>query len=185
MDYMEVFLKCIEGDIDTSKASEIIRQQADALLLSGEIKEYEKAVLCLTYFIRYRQYNTGKISGDDLMLFLRDFVFYVGRVRFPRLIQDAVRREGSKIGLFVAGDGAVDGAARVRGPRRPAALPRVGLGQPGGGECGVGARLESAEKAGEAGGPRLHPVPAGGRLCAGGGAMIYRLRRKAGEKTSL
>ena len=108
MDYMEVFLKCIEGDIDTSKASEIIRQQADALLLSGEIKEYEKAVLCLTYFIRYRQYNTGKISGDDLMLFLRDFVFYVGRVRFPRLIQDAVRREGSKIGLFVAGDGAVD-----------------------------------------------------------------------------
>ena len=108
MDYMEVFLKCIEGDIDTSKASEIIRQQADALLLSGEIKEYEKAVLCLTYFIRYRQYNTGKISGDDLMLFLRDFVFYVGRVRFPRLIQDAVRREGSKIGLFVAGDRAVD-----------------------------------------------------------------------------
>ena len=29
MDYMEIFLKCIEGDIDTSKASELIRQQAD------------------------------------------------------------------------------------------------------------------------------------------------------------
>ena len=25
MDYMEIFLKCIEGDIDTSKASELIR----------------------------------------------------------------------------------------------------------------------------------------------------------------
>ena len=108
MDYMEVFLKCIEGEIDTSKASELIRQQADALLLSGKVKEYEKAVLCLTYFIRYRQYNTGKINGSDLMLFLRDFVLYVGRVRFPRLIQDAVRRDGSKMGLFVAGDGAVD-----------------------------------------------------------------------------
>lgn len=108
MDYMEVFLKCIEGDIDTSKASELIRQQADALLLSGKVKEYEKAVLCLTYFIRYHQYNTGKINGNDLMLFLRDFVLYVGRVRFPRLIQDAVRRDGNKIGLFVAGDGAVD-----------------------------------------------------------------------------
>ena len=62
MDYMEVFLKCIEGDIDTSKASQLIRQQADALLLSGKVKEYEKAVLCLTYFIRYHQYNTGKIT---------------------------------------------------------------------------------------------------------------------------
>ena len=78
MDYMEIFLKCIEGDIDTSKASELIRQQADVLLLSGKVKEYEKAVLCLTYFIRYRQYNTGKINGNDLMLFLRDFVLYVG-----------------------------------------------------------------------------------------------------------
>ena len=105
MDYMEIFLKCIEGDMDTSKASELIRQQADALLLSGKVKEYEKAVLCLTYFTRYRQYNTGKINGNDLMLFLRDFVLYVGRVRFPRLIQDAVLRDGSKIGLFVAGDG--------------------------------------------------------------------------------
>ena len=46
MDYMEIFLKCIEGDIDTSKASELIRQQADVLLLSGKVKEYEKAVLC-------------------------------------------------------------------------------------------------------------------------------------------
>lgn len=108
MDYMEAFMKCIEGDLDTSKAAEIIRQEANALLLSGKVKEYEKAVFCLTYFIRYRQYNTGKISGNDLMLFLRDFVLYVGRVRFPRLIQDAVRRDGSKLGLFVAGDGAVD-----------------------------------------------------------------------------
>lgn len=108
MDYMEAFLKCIEGDLDTSKASEIIRQNADELLLAGKIKEYEKAVLCLTYFIRYHQYNTGKISGNDLMLFLRDFVLYVGRVRFPRLIQDAVRRDGNKIGVFVADDGAVD-----------------------------------------------------------------------------
>lgn len=111
MDYMEAFLKCIEGDLDTSKASEIIRQQADQLLLAGRIKEYEKAVLCLTYFIRYRQYNIGKISGNDLMLFLRDFVLYVGRVCFPRLIQDAVQRDGNSIGLFVAEDGAVDATA--------------------------------------------------------------------------
>lgn len=108
MDYMELFLKCIEGDIDPSKASELIRQQAGALLLSGKVKEYEKAVLCLTYFIRCHQYNTGKINGNDLMLFLRDFVLYVGRFRFPRFIHDAVQCDGNKIGLFVADDGAVD-----------------------------------------------------------------------------
>lgn len=108
MDYMEAFLKCLEGELDTSKASEIIKQQSEELLLNGKIKEYEKTVLCLTYFMRYRQYNIGKISGKDLMLFLRDFVLYVGRARFPRLIQDAVRRDGSSIGVFVADDGAVD-----------------------------------------------------------------------------
>lgn len=108
MDYMEAFLKCIEGELDSFKALEIIKQQSVDLLSDGKIKEYEKAVLCQTYFIRYRQYNAGKISGKDLMLFLRDFVLYVGRVRFPRLIQDAVRRDGSSIGLFVADDGAVD-----------------------------------------------------------------------------
>ena len=113
MDYMEAFLKCIEGDLDSSKAKEIIKQQVEDLLLAGKIKEYEKAVLCLTYFTRYHQYNTGKISGNDLMLFLRDFVLYVGRVRFPRLIQDAVRRDGNKMGLFVAADDAVDVTATI------------------------------------------------------------------------
>ena len=108
MEYMEAFLKCVEGDMETSKAAEIIRRQADELLLAGKVKEYEKTVLCLAYFIRYHQYNTGKISGNDLMLFLRDFVLYVGRVRFPRLIQDAVRREGTQFGLFVAADDAID-----------------------------------------------------------------------------
>ena len=96
MDYLEVFINCLEGNLDASKASELIRQQADTLLLAGKTKEYEKAILCLTFFIRYRQYNTGKISGNDLVLFLRDFVLFVGRVRFPRLIQDAVHRDGNK-----------------------------------------------------------------------------------------
>lgn len=113
MDYLDIFLKCIDGEIDSSKASEIIKQQAEELLLLGRIREYEKAVLCLTYFIRYHQYNVGKISGNDLVLFLRDFVLYVGRVRFPRLIQDAVKRDGGKIGLFVADDGAVDVTVRI------------------------------------------------------------------------
>ena len=108
MDYMDVFLNYINGEISTSKANELIKQQADDLLKTGKIKEYEKAVCCLTYFIRYRQYNSGKISAKDLLLFLRDFVLYVGRIRFPRLIIDAVRREGSELGLFVAGDEAVD-----------------------------------------------------------------------------
>lgn len=108
MDYMETFLNYLEGNLDSSKAVDIIKQQSEELLIAGKIKEYEKAVLCLTYFIRYQQYNVGKISGKDLLLFLRDFVLYVGRIRFPRLITDAVQRDGSDIGVFVADDNAVD-----------------------------------------------------------------------------
>lgn len=113
MDYLEVFINCLEGNLDASKASELIRQQADTLLLAGKTKEYEKAILCLTFFIRYRQYNTGKISGNDLVLFLRDFVLFVGRVRFPRLIQDAVHRDGNKFGVYVADDGAIDATVKI------------------------------------------------------------------------
>ena len=108
MDYMEAFLNCIEGELDTSKALAVIKQQSDELLIAGKVKEYEKAVICLTYFVRYQQYNTGKISAKDLLLFLRDFVLYIGRIQFPRLITDVVRRDGGDLGLFVAEDNAVD-----------------------------------------------------------------------------
>ncbi len=108
MNYMEAFCKYLEGEIAPSKAVEIINQQIEKLLEDGKIKEYEKATLCLTYFKRHQQYDTGKISGKDLMLFLRDFILYVGRMRFPRLILDAVKRDGEEFGLFIADDNAVD-----------------------------------------------------------------------------
>lgn len=113
MEYMDVFIKYINGEISPLKADEIIRRLASDLLRAGRIKDYEKAVFCRTYFLRYQQYNSGKISAKDLLLFLRDFVLYVGRIRFPRLITDAVRREGNEFGLFVAGDEAVDVVEKI------------------------------------------------------------------------
>ena len=108
MDYMETFMQYIDGEIDATMASMIISRQKEQLLSEGKTKEYNKALLCLTYFQRYRQYDSGRISGKDLMLFIRDFILFVGKFRFPRLVQDAVRREGNNFGLFVTSDGEVD-----------------------------------------------------------------------------
>lgn len=108
MDYMEIFLKCIEGELDTFKANELIKQKSNELLNNGMIKEYEKAVICTTYFLRYHQYNLGKISEKDLLMFIRDFVLYIGKIHFPRLIQDAVRKAGDCFGLFVTDNGEIN-----------------------------------------------------------------------------
>lgn len=108
MDYINIFLEYIDGEINAYSAEAAIKNQADELLRDGKMRDYEKAVFCLTYFIRYQQCNTAKIGEKDLLLFLKDFVRYIGRMKFPRLITDAVRRKGGDIGLFVAGDEAVD-----------------------------------------------------------------------------
>ena len=75
MDYMEIFLKCIEGDIDTSKASELIRQQADVLLLSGKVKEYEDG-LNITQLIEKENVETPEyvtVSVNDEFVERADF----------------------------------------------------------------------------------------------------------------
>ena len=75
MDYMEIFLKCIEGDIDTSKASELIRQQADVLLLSGKVKEYEDG-LNVTQLIEKENVETPEyvtVSVNDEFIEKADF----------------------------------------------------------------------------------------------------------------
>lgn len=108
MNYIEVFEEYLNNGISASTADARIEKLLPVILSSGNIKEYEKASYCRTYFQRYKQYNTGEIGPNDLLLFIRDFILYVGRFRFPRLISDAVERQGSELGVFVADDGAVD-----------------------------------------------------------------------------
>lgn len=117
MDYMEVFHEYLQGNITRNSAEIEIGKIMPALLNAGKNREYAKASLCLTYFKRYQQYNTGQINAKDLVLFIRDFVLFLGRFQFPRLITEAVNREGNSLGVFVAADGAVDVIDRI-----PAAL---------------------------------------------------------------
>ena len=113
MDYMEIFQAYLDGSLNINSAEIQMRKLAKDLQNAGQMRELAKASLCMTYFKRYTQYNTGKIKAGDFMLFMRDFVLFVGRFRFPRLVTDAVLREGEAFGVFVATDGAVDALEKV------------------------------------------------------------------------
>ena len=104
----DIFQRYTDGEIDNSTANYLIRSQLPNLSKTGRIKDYEQAVYCCTYFLRYRQYDSRKISGKDMLLFLRDFVLYLGRLHFPQLITNTVQNAGSDFGLYVADDGFVD-----------------------------------------------------------------------------
>ena len=95
MDYMDIFQAYLDGSISISSAEIQMRNLAKNLQNSGKMGEHAKAILCITYFKRYTQYNTGRIKTGDFMLFMRDFILFVGRFRFPRLVTDAVLRDGA------------------------------------------------------------------------------------------
>lgn len=113
MDFMEVFLLYLENKISASAAEAKIEKMIPLLRPAGKNREYAKASLCMTYFKRYHQYNSGKIKPKDLVLFIRDFVLFVGRFRFPRLITDVVERDGASLGVYVAVDGTVDVVEKI------------------------------------------------------------------------
>ena len=108
MNFIDVFQMYTEGKIADAEADNLIKKQLPDLLNSGQIRDYERAVFCRTYFLRCKQYNFHEISMNDMLLFIREFVLYVGRSCFPRLITDVVRTAGDEYGLFVAEDYAVD-----------------------------------------------------------------------------
>lgn len=108
MDFMEVFRAYLENEISASAAEEKIEKMLSVLRSAGRNRECAKASLCMTYFKRYHQYNSGKIKSKDLLLFIRDFVLFMGRFRFPRLITDVVERDGDSLGVFVDRDGAIN-----------------------------------------------------------------------------
>lgn len=113
MDFMKVFLSCLENEISILAAEEKVEKMLPTLRSAGKSREYAKASLCMTYFKRYHQYNSGKIKPKDLILFIRDFVLFVGRLRFPRLITDVVERDGASLGVYVAVDGTVDVVEKI------------------------------------------------------------------------
>lgn len=108
MEYMDVFSNYLNKEISLSTAEIKIEKMLPVLKAEGRIKDYEKASLCLTYFKRYKQYDSGEINPKDLLIFIRDFVLYIGRFKFPKLITDVVDHYGDELSVVIAQDGAVD-----------------------------------------------------------------------------
>lgn len=108
MEYMDAFIEYLNGNIEASTASIKIKNCLPRLRDDADMREYVKACLCLTYFRRYSQYNSGKIKPKDFILFLRDFVLFVGRFQFPRFVSDIVNRDGSSLGVYVNLVGEID-----------------------------------------------------------------------------
>lgn len=111
MSYIDSFNDYIQKKIPSSSAAIKIAEERKALLDAGKIDEATRANLCLVFFTRYKQYNSGTISRQDLLLFVRDFILFVGRFPMPHIIETAIRESGMEFGLSIAADGCADAAS--------------------------------------------------------------------------
>lgn len=115
MDFIEIFFEYLESRLSASSAEAKIKTLLPEILASGRMRDYVRASMCLTYFKRYRQYNSGQIKAGDLLLFMRDFVLFVGRFRFPKLITDVTSRDGAKLGIYVTAHDEIDVVENYKG----------------------------------------------------------------------
>lgn len=112
MEFMDFFVAYLENRITDIEAERSIKDLLPQLALANKTKNYAKAVICLTYFKRYHQYNHCEIKANDFLLFIRDFVLYIGRLKLPKLVIELVKNNGKSFDLFVACDGTVDVAEK-------------------------------------------------------------------------
>ena len=68
MDFIEIFFEYLESRLSASSAEAKIKTLLPEILASGRMRDYVRASMCLTYFKRYRQYNSGQIKAGDLLL---------------------------------------------------------------------------------------------------------------------
>lgn len=111
MSYIDTLKDYGRHQMSANNAITKITEDYTKLLLARNMREATKAQLCLTFFSRYDQYNKGTISRQDLLLFLRDFILFVGRFPMPTILENAIRASGNDYGLGIAQDGYVDAAS--------------------------------------------------------------------------
>lgn len=113
MSYIDIFGEFALQKIKANDAVVQIKQELQTLLQKGEKGDAARAKMCLIFFTRYGQYNSGTISRHDLLLFVRDFILFVGRFPMPGIIEYAIRESGTEYGLSVAADGCADAATTL------------------------------------------------------------------------
>ncbi len=112
MNYNEVFQKYLHGEIAEEAAAGQLSVMIKECIDAGWFKEAARAEVVRTYFIRYRQYDSGEISPRDFLLYLRELILFAGKMRLPRWVTDLVSGSGSETGLYVTGEGSVDVVGR-------------------------------------------------------------------------
>lgn len=107
MEYRELFSSYVETPISAPTVVSQLKKNIEFLQNRGQITDAAKAQICIIYFLRLSQYNNGVISRDDFLLFLRDFVLYLGQLKLPDFVQCIIRESGEQYGLHVSTEGIV------------------------------------------------------------------------------
>jgi ATP-dependent DNA helicase RecQ len=113
MKYFDAFCEFLVKGTAWPQTKNVISQEIAKYISAGNQKDAAKAQYCLQYYTRFQQYNQGKISRQDLFLFIRDFILYVGRCKMPQFVTSLILQDGQIYGLSVASDGAVDATAAL------------------------------------------------------------------------
>lgn len=112
MNYHEIFQRYLQKEITENAAVEQLANMIKDCVDAGLFRQATQAEVVRTYFIRYLQYDSGKIGPRDFLLYLRDLILFVGKMRLPRLVMDLVSRYGSETGLYVTKEDSVDVVVR-------------------------------------------------------------------------
>lgn len=112
MNYDEIFQRYLHKEITENAAAGQLAVLIEKCIDAGLFREAAQAEVVRTYFIRYLQYDCGKIGLGDFLLYLRELILFVGKTRLPRLVTDLVSRHGSETGLYVTKEGSVDVLSR-------------------------------------------------------------------------
>lgn len=112
MNYHEIFQRYLQKEITENAAVGQLANMIKDCVDAGLFRQATQAEVVRTYFIRYLQYDRGEIGPRDFLLYLRDLILFVGKMRLPRLVMDLVSRYGSETGLYVTKEDSVDVVVR-------------------------------------------------------------------------
>jgi hypothetical protein len=109
-DYNEIIKQYANNSISEQTAKE----QLNALL-SHYVNTKNKSIIlkiryCLLLITRHNQYKARSISTTDFLVFLRDYLLFVGRLQVISDIYWLVRSKGERYGIFTESNNYINAA---------------------------------------------------------------------------
>lgn len=106
--YKEIFQDYQNGNISKDEANKSFIKACEEFEKTGNAKEAEKARICSIFILRERQLSINKISKLDFLLFLRDFILFVGRFKPSSSIRSLIKECEQNLSLFEESDGYIN-----------------------------------------------------------------------------